>query len=63
LQILEKELIEKYLSKGEEPSNLDVAVIRKNVHSALNKLRPSARAAIMLEQEKDRNLDAEVTQE
>ncbi len=49
MKIIEKELIPKYLTKGDEPISLDMAAMRKNMSSAIDKLRPSARAAAMLE--------------
>ena len=51
LEIIEKELIPKYLDKGEEPVSLDVAAMRQKMNSALEKLRPSVRAANMLEED------------
>ncbi len=42
------------MDKGEEPVNLDVAALRQKMHSALDKLRPSVRAAKMLEEDRIR---------
>jgi hypothetical protein len=42
------------LDKGEEPVSLDVVALRKKMNSALDKLRPSVRAAKMLEEDRIR---------
>ena len=52
LDIIEQELIPKFLEKGEEPVSLDVVAMRKKMSSAIDKLRPSARAAKMLEEDR-----------